>query len=63
MRKCKKFFMMHFTLVHQWMEITSLYLKRKVKLWYEGFLLGGGDLVNREEFIRAICMSFDLEII
>lgn len=63
MRKCKKFFMMHFTQVHQWMKITFLYLEGKVKLWYEGFLLDGDDLVNREEFIRAICMSFDLEII
>jgi hypothetical protein len=63
MRKYKKFFMMHFTLVHQWVKIIFLYPEGKVKLWYEGFLLGEDDLVNPEEFIRAICMRFDLEII
>jgi hypothetical protein len=55
-RKCKKFFKMHFTPVNKWVEITSLYLEGKTEIWYEEFFLRGNDLAIWEEFARAICM-------
>jgi hypothetical protein len=45
-RKYRKFFKLHFTPVHQWVEIASLYLEGKAEVWFEGFLVGDHDLTN-----------------
>jgi len=45
-RKRKKLFKMHFTPMHQLVEIVILYLKRKAEIWYKGLLSGGNDLAN-----------------
>jgi hypothetical protein len=50
-RKCRKFFKLHSTLVHQWVEIVSLYLEDKKKVWFKGFLIRDYDTTNWEEFV------------
>jgi hypothetical protein len=58
-RKCKNFFKLNYNIpVQQWVELASLYLDGKAKIWFEGFLYAGENLAIWEEFTRALCIRF-----
>jgi hypothetical protein len=57
-RKCKNFFKLNYIPAQQWVELASLYLDGKAKIWFEGFLYAGENLAIWEEFTRALCIRF-----
>jgi len=58
LRRCSKFFKINATPLQQWVEIASLYLEGKAKIWFEGYMCGLDVSLEWEEFSRAICSRF-----
>jgi len=52
---------LHFTPVHQWVEIASLYLEGKAEVWFEGFLVGDHDLTIRRSLFDAFVTDLAAE--
>lgn len=58
LRKCRKFFEINLISIQQWVEITSIYLKRKTQIWFEGYICNIERMINQDEFSRAVCNRF-----
>lgn len=40
-------------------KIAFMYLKGRVEVWFEGFILSNEDVENYDEFMKGICMRLE----
>lgn len=62
-KRCEKYFMLSQILAHSYLDYLTMYLTKKVGVWFEGYMNGMRGRFVWDQFVRALYMRFRMKCV